>query len=110
MATSLKESLFAAIKPREEVVEIHGHKIHVRELETAADTEAFRTHGDATYKFVVRCCFDDEGNAVFTDDDIPRIKGTSRKGLLPLIEAVALVNGFNVESEAKNSAAGPAAG
>lgn len=102
------EELIAALKAREEVVELGGHKLTVRELETAADVAAFQDNNDLQLKLVVRCVFDAEGRPVFTDEDIPALRGTSKTRFAPLLAAVNRVNGFDVEDGAKNSAAAPA--
>ncbi|WP_337905353.1 hypothetical protein, partial [Mesomycoplasma ovipneumoniae] len=72
---SNKAALLAAIAPREEIVEIQGIKVKVRELESAANSERLRDPGEATYAAMVLCCLDPETNEpVFTDDDITALK------------------------------------
>lgn len=105
-----KAALLAALAPREETVEIAGQPVVVRELQSAADTEALRDQTDAQFKFLVLCCFAPDGSPCFDMADVPTLKASARKGLAPLLAAVARVNGFDVEGAEKNSAAGPAAG
>jgi len=101
--------LLAALQPRAEQLTFHGVEVVVRELATAADTEAFRDGADAQFKFLTRCVFDADGQPLFTDEQIPALKSASRAKLLPLLEAVMRVNGLLAEDTEKNSAASPAA-
>ena len=48
-----KSALLAAIAPREEIIEVEGIKVKVRELESAAQSERLRDPGDATYAAMV---------------------------------------------------------
>lgn len=107
---SLRDALLEAAKTAEQRVTIKGLVLVVRQLPTAADTEALRDGVDSLYKFMVRCTFDEAGAPVFSDDDIPALKATAKAVMAPLIKAVADVNGFNVEEQEKNSEASPAGG
>lgn len=109
MSNPIQAAFFAAVKPQEIKVAIGGVELVVRQMPTAADTEALRDGQDALYKFIVRCAFDADGQPVFTDDDIPALKAAAKTAMLPLIKAVSDVNGFGSEDTAKNSAASPAA-
>lgn len=107
----MKEELAKYIAPREERLTFGGVKLVVRELGTAADGLAFKTSGDTEQKFIVRCVFIDEtGEPAFSDEDIPALKLASRLKMLPVIEAVNRVMGFDLAEEVKNSAAAPSAG
>ena len=99
--------LAAALQAREERIEFAGTLLLVRELETAADVAAFQQSDDLQLKLVVRCVFDMQGAAVFTDEDIPALRAAGRLKLAPLMAAVTRVNGFDTEAEAKNSGAAP---
>lgn len=100
--------LAAALQAREETIEFAGQKLLVRELETAADVAAFQQAEDLQLKLVVRCVFDLQGAPVFTDEDIPELRRTSKKRFAPLLAAVNRVNGFDVDDSTKNSEAAPA--
>lgn len=106
--TDKTDLLLAALAPRAERLQFHGVEVEVRELATAADTEAFRNGEDAQFKFLTRCAFDGDGQPLFTDAQIPALKAASRAKLMPLLEAVLRVNGLLAEAEEKNSAASPA--
>lgn len=106
----MRDKLLKHIAPREEKVVIDGDTLTVREMGTAADAQAFRDKADMDLKFIVRCVFDAEGKPVFTDEDIPFLRSASRLKMLPIIEAVNRVMGFDVAEEVKNSDAAPSAG
>jgi hypothetical protein len=110
MSDKAKEQLFEALAPREERVEILGRALIVRELESAADTAAFLDNADMSWKMIVRCVFREDGQPMFGDDDIPRLKRTAKLRLKPLSDAVLRVNGLDVDGAEKNSGAGPGAG
>lgn len=106
-----KAALLAAIAPREETVDVAGHKVLVRELSNAAHSEKLLDPGVAFYAAMTLCCFDpDSGKPLFTEDDIPLLQSRARRGLKALAEAVMRVNGMDAVAEQKNSEAGPAAG
>lgn len=106
---TLRDEFFAAVKPREECVTVGGVEVVVRQLATAADVEALRDGQDAIYKFVVLCCFDRAGVPAFTMADLPDLKAAAKAPMLPLLQAVARVNGLDAGDAEKNSAASPAA-
>lgn len=110
MAEDIRGAFFAAVKPQEIPVTVGGAQLIVRQMPTAADSEALRDGVDSLYKFIVRCTFDADGNAVFTDADIPALKQAAKMAMLPLIKAVSQVNGFASEEQEKNYAASPAGG
>lgn len=99
----LRDELLSALAPREEKVVLAGQTLTVRELETAADVTAFQDQSDTLYKLLVRSTFDADGNAVFTDADIPALKKSGSRKILPLMEAVARVNGMNTADNEKKS-------
>lgn len=106
-----KAALLQALAPREEIVDVAGLQVKVREMESAAQSERLTDPGDAFYAGMVLCCFDPEtGERLFTDDDIPMLKTRARKGMKKLVDAVIRVNGYSAEDEIKNSDAAPAGG
>jgi hypothetical protein len=106
-----KSALLAAIAPREEIIEVEGIKVKVRELESAAQSERLRDPGEATYAAMVLCCIDPDTNEpLFSEADIATLKTRSRRGMKVLMDAVIRVNGYDRDIEAGNSEAGPAAG
>jgi hypothetical protein len=109
MTTLVRDTLLAAMQPREEKMQFLGVDIVVRELPSAADVEGFRDGKDADYKWMVRCTFTTDGQPVFTDDHIPKLKQTARAKLMPLLSAVFRVNGLLPDEAEKNFAASPAA-
>ena len=96
------------LKPREEQLKFAGREVTVRELDAAADVSAFGDNQDLSWKLLTRCVFDAGGKPLFEDADIAELKRGSRRRLRPLIEAVSRVNGFDLETEEKNSDAAPA--
>lgn len=106
----MKDALLAALAPQEKQVTVEGVVLTVREMDSAADTEAFRDNVDMSWKLLVRCTYDADGKLVFTDEDIPRLKKSSKVKLAPLTDAVLRVNGYKAEAVEKNSAAAPSGG
>lgn len=99
--------LLEAIRRREETLTIGGVKLVVRELAKGVDVGPMEDNVDLSYKLVVRSTFDEQGNPVFTDDDIPALKGGAKLALEPLFSAVSRVHGLDLGAETKNSAAAP---
>lgn len=106
----MRDSLLKYLAAREELVEVGGHKVTVREIGPEVDTSAFRDGVDSLWKFITRSTFDEKGDPVFTDADIPALKLTAKIRLVPLIEAVSRVNRLNRDDEIKNSDAVPGSG
>ena len=106
----MKDEVLAALEPQEERVTIGQRKLVVREMISAADTEAFRDNVDMSWKLLVRCVFTEDGEQVFDDSDIPRLKKSGKLRLKPLSDAVLRVNGYDLGDAEKNSGAGPSAG
>lgn len=114
----LKE-LQEALQPREEQITLGGKVLIVREVEEASIIGGIgKGDPDAFYHLMVACVYvgeeqpradgDDKptykaGELALSADDIPAIKRSGRRALRPLAEAVARVNGLNVEAEVKNS-------
>ena len=97
--------LLEAIQPRQEQVVLGGHMLVVREMQSAADVGFMHDNEDLSYKLMVRCVFDEAGMPAFDEADIPALKAGAKAKLLPLMEAVNRVNGFDAVAEAKNSVA-----
>lgn len=95
------------LRPREERLSFAGRTLVVRELESAADVASMADNVDLAYKLMVRCVFDEAGAPVFTEADVPALRSGAKAKLLPLMEAVNRVNGFDTEGDSKNSAAAP---
>ena len=99
------------LRTREQAVELGGIKLHVRELESAADLliqgEEKLPEGELGWRMLVMCTFGEDGKLAFSKDDIPALKASSKWKLAPLIQAVNKVNGFDGDAEAKNSDAVP---
>lgn len=110
----MREELLAVLAAGEERVTVGGKPLVIRELECAADVpDTSGTVLDFSLALIVRCVKDEDGNAVFTDADIPKLKRAGRKRMGPLINAVLRVNGFSgeaVEVAEKNSGADPGNG
>lgn len=91
------------LAPREEKIQFGGRTLVIKEMTSNTETESLRDKVDVSWKILVLCVFREDGTALFTNDDIPRLKASSTSKIAPLINAVNRVNGFNVEDEAKNS-------
>lgn len=103
----LKE-LAEFLRPREETVELGGQKITVREMATLEEFVSVSGKGpDAIYTVIARCSYHADGKLVFSEADIEALKKLSKVKLLPLINAVNRVNGFDTEGDAKKSEATP---
>lgn len=85
---TLAEEIFEAIKCREEKFEIAGRTVTVRSLAAGDATESLIDNPDAAYKLLTLCVFDEAGNRVFSDEDIPALKAASRGHVKALMEAV----------------------
>lgn len=89
----MKQELLDALKCREEKIEIAGRTVIVRELAAGDATESLIDNPDAAYKLLTLCVFDEAGNRIFSDDDIPALKATSRgyvKALMGVVNRIAL--------------------
>lgn len=106
----MREDILAYLATREEKVMLGAREVTVRELESAADTAAFLDNTDMTWKLLVRCVLGADGNPVFSDEDIPRLKKSGKLRMVELVAAVRRVNGLAIEDAEKNSGAGPGAG
>lgn len=103
----MRESLLEFFRPREERVAMGGAVYVVR---TKPDDSDPVSGEDAIYQFVVRCTFDEQGSAAFTDEDIPALKAAPRVLTARLLQTVMRVNGLDADHEEKNSEAGPSSG
>lgn len=106
----MRDDIIAALAAQSEVVQFGGVAVHIRELDCAAEVPTDANVIDGSLKLLILCAHDAEGKRVFTDEDLPRLRGSARKRIKPLIDAVMRVNGFGIEAEAKNSAADPGSG
>lgn len=106
----MREELLTFLARREERITLGGAPLIVRELTEEDDVAALADGVDTLFKYIVRSVFDEAGAPVFTDADIPRLKQAGRVRLRELAAAVGRVNGWLMEDEVKNSAAGPSAG
>lgn len=109
--SSLLEDILAEIKPREETVKLAGKQLVVREIPSATDLvspDAVPGAPEPYWQIIVRSVFNEAGEPVFTDADVPALKAGSKGKLRPLFAAVNRVNGLDVEENAKNSDAAQA--
>lgn len=106
----MREELLKYFGPQERPIVVAGERVTVRTMPDDADVTAFANGQDTLWKFVTRCTFDDKGERVFSDEDIPVLKAAPRVTTIQLINAVQDVNGFNAFLEVKNSEAAPSSG
>jgi hypothetical protein len=104
----MRDDLIAAIEPQKEAVEFLGKTLYVHELDCAADIPSGGGAVEINLRMMVLCTRDDKGELVFSDEDLPRLRKSSRRKIMPLLDAVMRVNGFDAKAEAKNSAGVPA--
>ncbi len=104
----MRDSLLKFFAAREEKVVMAGETYFVRTKPD--DAEPLKDGEDYTYQFLVRSTFDAEGKPAFTDEDIPALKAAPHILKARLLRAVAIVNGFDAETETKNSEAAPSFG
>lgn len=90
-----------ALKPREERVELGGHVLVVREAGKFSDLAALKGKDDSVYRMLVLCTFAEDGTPAFTEADLADLKSCSQMRLLPLVEAVNRVNGFDLKDNEK---------
>lgn len=108
---SPKERFFAAVpKPKVSTVELEGQTVTIREM-TVGERLAFETaaagkpSGEVALAAVVASVVDDDGNLVFTADDLPRLKQLPPDSVLPIMRAVLKLNALtdnDVRTLAKN--------
>lgn len=97
------EELLKALAAREETVVLAGRTLVVREMDVAADVTAFQDQADTVFKLITRCVFDADGKPVFQDSDIPALKKSASRKLMPVVEAVMRVNGMDAADNEKKS-------
>lgn len=83
------------LKPASEEVTIAGRKYFVTELEYASDISNFRNETDGTMHLLVQSVRDESGNLLWSVDDIPKLRKSSRKRIGELINAAMRVNGLD---------------
>lgn len=101
------DALKSLLAPREEVVEIGGVRLIVRELTTASDVAGLGVDSDAVYRLTVRCVFAESGEPAFADDDIAEMKRTALTAFSTIVHAVRRVNGLDLDDSVKNSSGDP---
>lgn len=100
----MRAELLKFLERREERVTLGGMVLVIREMPTAGEMSELAGE-DSGFRLVVRCVFDEDGAPLFTDEDIPVLKGLSKTKFSPVAAAVNRVNGWDAEAEVKNSAA-----
>ena len=96
---------------KSEPLMIDGRKFTVRQVRSASELVEVKDSDEANYRLIIKCLCDEAGNPVFTDADIPALKEeASEINFLPVLRAIARVNGLDVEERAKNSEAAPSGG
>lgn len=105
----MRDELLKFIARREQRVTLGDLVVVVREMESAADVAGLRGIDDTErqYRMLVRCAFAEDGTPAFTDADIPALMAGSKFKLMPLLAAVAEVNGYDTQANEKNSQAAP---
>lgn len=106
----MREDLLKYLAPAEERFEFSGKAVILREMDTAAEVEAMNDQPDGAWRMFVRCVFDEAGNPVFNDNDIPALKKSGTRKLSGIFAKVMALNGMDLKGLAKKSEAGPAAG
>jgi len=98
----------AAIKPNEERLTLGGVSLIVREMAAADELGGDGSPEDIFMRVVVRCVFNEAGELVMSDADIPELKAAGKTKLRPLLDAVQRVNGLVQEDNTEKPAPGPA--
>ena len=105
-----REKALAALTPREDKIELGGVTFVLREIDSAADLAALRDGEDTAWKILVRSCFGESGEPLFTDADIPALKRGALARNRKLVEAAQRVNRELLDPDVKPSADAPAGG
>lgn len=61
---------------------------------------------DVPFCLIIKCCIDEEGNRLFTEDDIPELKKKNAAAIIKLFNGIITFNKLNdgaIEDAAKNS-------
>ncbi len=95
---------------RSERIKLGSRFVMVRELSSAAELPQLNGDADAGYRLLVRSVFEETGEPTFRDEDIPKLKTSSRRRMAKLLTVAARVNGQLLEDEEKNSGAVPSDG
>ena len=90
-----RAALLAALAPREETIVLGGRTLTVRELAHAADVLAMADNEDLSLKLLVRSVLGEDGEPVFSDVDIPVLRGAGLMRMKPLVDMVQRVNGWD---------------
>jgi hypothetical protein len=104
-----KKALFAALKPKTELVPVDGFgDLSVKQL-TISEVEALRAtvkEGDKSNKFalsmVLASVVDDSGALVFDESDRAQLESSSNAPIDRLVAKALEVNGFKKAPDAKN--------
>jgi len=109
---SAKEAFFAAVpKLKVSTVELEGQAVTVKEMNVGqriAFEEAAKgkTSNEVALLIVAASVVDDDGNPMFSPEDVDRLKAVSPDYLLPVVHAAFKVNALtdqDVGELAKNS-------
>jgi len=109
---SAKDAFFAAVpKPKTAAVGLGNHIVKIREMNVGErlDFEANaqgKPSGEVALLAVLASVIDEDGELIFTSDDIPRLKTLPPDYILPVLEAVLKINALtddDVGDLAKNS-------
>lgn len=104
-----KNALLAALKPKTQTVAVDGFgNVNAKQL-SVAEVNGIRAKlkdaGDSNDAFglnlVVLSFVDDEGAAIFTDDDMSALSASSNSAMESLVTVALELNGFK-KAEAKN--------
>ena len=104
-----KNALFAALKPKIEVVKIEGFgglaigQLTVDQIEgLRADLKKTDKVDDFGLRLVQLSVLDDEGNRVFDDSDLAALHTSSNSAMDNLVSEALRVNGFKKAADSKN--------
>ena len=113
-----RDQLLAVLAIKAEILDINGFgQVTLRQI-TAGEAESLRNvksgnedeaRKEFGYRLLVRSVFDKDGQSIFGDEDIPRLRQSSDAGLQQLIVAVLKLNGYMKDDSQGNLASGQSA-
>lgn len=111
-----KKAFMAAMLPKTQIIEVEGFgSVTLKQL-TLTESDALRASVDKDDKssafgvrLVAASIVDDDGDRVFSNEEIAELSKTAEAPMTKLMDAVMVLNGYRKGNNAKNSETVPSA-